>query len=255
MPASPPLRDPTLRFRYVLGLTAAALLGHVMAAPLALALSPLPATASGLASRAAVQLVLALVFVLAGLAAGGKVGLAWPPLAGWDRRRRGWRHLYPAAARATAAGVAVGAVVFALTSLPDLPAGDPTLVLPPTWTIVLASIGAGLTEEVLFRFGVMSVAVWAAARLFARGRTRPRHVWIGNAAAALLFAGAHLPQARMLGVPLTPTVLALIISGNALAGAAFGWIFWRQGIIAAIVAHATTNLVHRILIPAVFLAG
>ena len=42
---------------------------------------------------------------------------------------------------------------------------------------------------------------------------------------------------------LTAEVLAFVVGWNTLAGLVFGWLFWRHGLEAAIVAHALAHVV------------
>ena len=59
---------------------------------------------------------------------------------------------------------------------------------------------------------------------------------------ALLFAAGHLPMLFFL-LPEPPGVLILmVLAGNALPGLLFGWLFWRRGLEAAMIAHALAHL-------------
>ena len=42
--------------------------------------------------------------------------------------------------------------------------------------------------------------------------------------------------------------VALALAGNGAVGVACGWLYWRKGLIAAMVAHATANLVLRLVL-------
>lgn len=96
----------------------------------------------------------------------------------------------------------------------------------------------GVTEEVIMRYGVMSVCVWCAAR-WLRLETA---CWTGLAVAALIFAAGHLPAVFAFQAGPTPLVLAVVLSGNALIGAGLGWLYWRHGLEAAIAAHVLAHL-------------
>ncbi|WP_157268624.1 CPBP family glutamic-type intramembrane protease [Azohydromonas aeria] len=118
--------------------------------------------------------------------------------------------------------------------------------------LALGLLYGGLTEEVMLRWGVMSLAVWLVAALLARWRRAPAHggavaspaplaAWTGIVAAALLFAAGHLP-ALALVTDLTPALLVRTLGLNLLAGMLYGWLFWRHHLESAIVAHASTHL-------------
>jgi membrane protease YdiL (CAAX protease family) len=50
----------------------------------------------------------------------------------------------------------------------------------------------------------------------------------------------------MLG-ELTPALVTRVIVLNTVAGLVFGWLFWRRGLEAAMVAHATAHLPMQVL--------
>lgn len=111
--------------------------------------------------------------------------------------------------------------------------------------LLMRVLYGGITEELLLRWGVMSLLVWLIWRVGQRGRGEVRSgiVWAGNLLAALLFGIGHLPALAAFGVAFTvPMVLAVVI-GNALAGIVFGWLYWRKGLEAAILAHAGTHVI------------
>ncbi len=107
----------------------------------------------------------------------------------------------------------------------------------------------GITEELLTRWGLVSLFVWLGWRLSGRPE-RPKHsiFWIAIAGSALLFALGHLPLLMLI----TPTpqswLVAAVLLGNAIPGILFGWLFWRKGIEAAILAHMLAHLISSVLV-------
>jgi membrane protease YdiL (CAAX protease family) len=107
----------------------------------------------------------------------------------------------------------------------------------------------GLTEEVMMRWGLMTLVVWGALRLFARGDTRARpHDRRSSAicvtaivVVALVFAAGHLPAAAAMA-PLTSLGITRILSLNTIAGMLFGWLYWRRSLEAAMIAHASVHV-------------
>jgi membrane protease YdiL (CAAX protease family) len=71
---------------------------------------------------------------------------------------------------------------------------------------------------------------------------------MANITAALLFAAMHLPQA-MLFVGLTPAVVLLVFIGNGLPGVVFGWIYWCEGLGAAMLAHTSADFILHAVVP------
>lgn len=102
----------------------------------------------------------------------------------------------------------------------------------------------GVTEELLMRWGFMSLVAWVLWRLFQRSAAKPSAAVIVSAIilAALLFGASHLPAAALLVKQLTPGVIAWVITGNAAFSLIAGWLYWKVGLEAAIIAHITTHI-------------
>lgn len=99
----------------------------------------------------------------------------------------------------------------------------------------------GITEEVLLRWGFMTVLAWVAWRF---ARRTPAWMWVAIVVSALVFAAGHLPAASILVGPLTAPIVTYVLVANTVFGIAFGWLYWRYGLEAAIVAHALTHVVN-----------
>jgi hypothetical protein len=98
----------------------------------------------------------------------------------------------------------------------------------------------GVTEEVQFRWGLVSVAAAIAFLLFAPNSAFP--VPVAIAVAALLFALFHLIGARQIGLAQNPMEIALILVDNTWGGIIFGWLLWQYGLVAAMISHALWHL-------------
>ena len=97
----------------------------------------------------------------------------------------------------------------------------------------------GITEELLLRWGLMTLLAWAAWRLFQRGRGKPQARYFISAIiiSAFLFGLGHLPFAFLL-VPDASVVLILyVISGNFIFGLIAGYLYWKKGLESAMMAH------------------
>jgi hypothetical protein len=101
----------------------------------------------------------------------------------------------------------------------------------------------GITEELLSRWGVMSVLAWLVAQILQTPQTLPAAMWIAIVAAALLFAIGHLPAARTVFGRLTVVVTSYVLVGNTAFGVLAGYLFWRYGIESAIVAHGGAHAI------------
>ena len=104
----------------------------------------------------------------------------------------------------------------------------------------------GITEELLLRWGLMTVLVWLAWVLLQRRRGAPwaGHIWLAIVVSALIFGAGHLPAAAVLAGALDSAVVAWVVGVNTTFGLLFGYLFWRHGLESAMIAHALTHVVH-----------
>ena len=202
------------------------------------------------------NLVLIAPLTALGLWLGPRVGLGAPLLAAWIEGQPG----APAkVGRAVAASMSIGVVVgvvlilAGLAFLPWLPSELGDVPTPAWWQGLLASFSAGVTEELLMRLGVMTLVVWLGTRLLGRSQPTPVIVWTANGIAALLFGALHLPLAASL-VPLTGMMVIRTLVLNGIAGVAFGWQYWRRGLVAAMAAHVAADIVLHVLAPLLFVS-
>ena len=99
----------------------------------------------------------------------------------------------------------------------------------------------GIAEEVITRWGLMSLLVWLGVLL--AGSPNPAVVWAAIVISGLLFGLGHLPGYLASGCKRTPLFLGAMISLNLWASLIFGWLFWQVGLLAAMVAHMLFHLV------------
>jgi hypothetical protein len=111
----------------------------------------------------------------------------------------------------------------------------------------------GITEELLLRWGLMTLLVWAAWRIFRRGRGAPPAIYFVSAivVSSVVFGIGHLPLVRALAVDFTLPIVAFIVFANSLFGLIAGYLYWRKGLEAAIIAHMCTHIV---FVAAIYLA-
>ena len=111
---------------------------------------------------------------------------------------------------------------------------------PSGLNLLTAMFYGGITEEILMRWGLMSLLVWIGWKVLKQGITLPTQgVYQGAIVlAALVFGLLHLPATAAI-VPLTPIVIVRAILLNGIAGIAFGWLFWQYSLEAAMLAHVS----------------
>ena len=73
---------------------------------------------------------------------------------------------------------------------------------------------------------------------------------VGMVGASAVFGLAHLPATDAL-VALTPLVVTRTMVLVSAAGVVFGWLCWRRGLEAAMVAHGAAALIVHVTVPAV----
>jgi len=114
---------------------------------------------------------------------------------------------------------------------------------PNSLNTLAAVFYGGITEELLLRWGVMSLFVWLGWKLLKQGVTLPSQAIYQGAIvlAALVFGLLHLPMTATLA-PLTPWVVSRALLLNGIAGIAFGWLFWQYSLEAAMIAHASFHV-------------
>lgn len=103
----------------------------------------------------------------------------------------------------------------------------------------------GITEEILMRWGLMTLVAWLAWRFLQRrnGSLHLKYMTAAVLIAALLFGIGHLPAAAAMGLDLSPAVVAYVLIGNTVPGLLFGLSYWRWGLESAFLAHAMAHLV------------
>lgn len=147
---------------------------------------------------------------------------------------------------ALAGGVLVGALLFLAGFVAPTPTGGAPeqTVGSLLGSLPLRLLYGGITEELLLRWGVLSLVAYLLWR--ANGGEGDISTGVGWAAvllSAVLFGVGHLPAAASSYGALTLPVLAFVIIGNSVAGVVFGWLYWRYSLEAAMVAHALGHAV------------
>jgi hypothetical protein len=201
--------------------------------------------------EAAVAVLLAAVVIpplaiTVGLRMGARLGLGAPLIEAWLAGRAvagGARRLGTAAA--AGGGLGLAAVVAALALAGD--AAQPAAPLEEIvlWWVGLAqALSAAVDEELIFRFGLMSLIAWFAGRLMRSGDEAPSDftMWVALGLAALIFTAVHAaPAGDAAGAAaLVAEPMRLV---RLLAGGLFGWLFWKHGLEAAVIAHLVYNTV------------
>jgi len=165
-----------------------------------------------------------------------------------------WPRLSSTVPQSAALGLLLAALITLLDRLflPFMGAEFQSLVSAegnPYLQLLLGLLYGGITEELLLRWGLMSLFVWLgcllAKRISKQSATvcQPTSViaWSAIVLAAILFGLGHLP-ALAASVTLTTPIILRTVLLNALGGLVFGWLFWRKNLESAMIAHAMTHV-------------
>ena len=156
----------------------------------------------------------------------------------------GW--LTALALAALAGGAAAAADLVLRGLFPASFAGIPRLDEVTPGQRATALLYGGVTEELIMRFGLMTLLVWLGARWF--GRRPPWLVWAAISIAGLAFAAGHLPALAGTGRP--DAVLVLRTLGlNAALGLLYGWLYAARSLEHAMLAHAATHVMFWVATP------
>ncbi|MDG5491317.1 CPBP family intramembrane glutamic endopeptidase [Psychroserpens sp. SPM9] len=126
---------------------------------------------------------------------------------------------------------------FPVTSIIERPA-------KPFYAIV--SFSAGITEEIMFRLGLMSLIVVVIQRFKKETKPLASVVWVSIIITALCFGLMHLPLSKNFSNLTLVTVSSTMI-GNLITGSFFGWVYWKRGLLAAIIVHIVWDLVFHVV--------
>jgi hypothetical protein len=99
----------------------------------------------------------------------------------------------------------------------------------------------GFTEEILMRFGLMSLIVWLLSKIIKGNRSFVN--WLGILFAAIIFAVGHFPITFQALTDPSNLLLTYILIGNSVGGIIFGWLYWKKGLEASFIAHIFTHIV------------
>ena len=204
---------------------------------------PAPLWVLSLASVAQSGVLVALA-VWVGVALAPKVGLRAPAFEAAVSARPVTAALRPQLVPGLVAGALGGMLLFAVTRYaPAALVAVQDRFNPPLLARVLYG---GITEELLLRWGLMTTLVWLGWRFVQRRSGAPRGltIWLAILTSALLFGVGHLPAAAALVGTLSGEIVGFVVGANTAFGLLFGYLFWRYGLEAAMIAHGGAHAVN-----------
>lgn len=144
-------------------------------------------------------------------------------------------------------GVLTGFVIVSLSyflnPLDDVRFSSTTLLMK-----VGASFYGGVVEELLTRFFLVSLFVIILSKFKRVASIDSLKYYIAIILAAILFGVGHLPLAYSLAES-TVWLTLVIVFLNSIGGIVFGYLYWKRGLFAAIVAHFMADIMILIIWP------
>lgn len=200
--------------------------------------------------------VLLSIVIFLGMHLGRKIGFGTPLLGEVLARNVSKEKLTLVISIGLKLGLLTGALIIAFDFVFQLFIDPITTVNAPLWQGFLAAFYGGIVEELLLRFFLMTLIVWVLWRFVQKGAGAPSNlvIWTAIIFAAVLFGLGHLPATATL-TTITPLIVFRAIFLNGVGGVVFGWLYWKRGLEAAIVAHFTTDIVLLVIFPALLMVA
>ena len=192
------------------------------------------------------------ILVGVGLFFARRTGLGAPIIEGWLAGASMSGRLKSILLPSIGIGVVVAVIatlVDRVIFLPRLPGLSTVINQISGWQGILASFYGGILEELEVRLLVVSALAWLFGKLSHTAAGAPSHpaLWLSAFVAAIIFALGHLP-ATALTAAITPTIIARSLVLNGGLGLVFGYLYWKRGLEAAMLAHFSTDfIVHFVL--------
>ncbi len=111
--------------------------------------------------------------------------------------------------------------------------------------LLMRLLYGGVTEEILLRWGFMTLLVWLGWRVFQKERSGPSSSMFVAAIllSSIMFGIGHLPIAFLLFPEPAPSLIGFVIVANSIFGLIAGTLYWKRGLESAMIAHVVAHLV------------
>ncbi|WAA09607.1 CPBP family intramembrane glutamic endopeptidase [Fervidibacillus albus] len=114
---------------------------------------------------------------------------------------------------------------------------------PQLYDLLMAILYGGIVEEIMMRWGLMTLFVFFIWKLFFRRKsTPPKYAYIiAIVASAFFFSIGHYGATATL-TEMTPLVWIRMFILNGAGGIVFGWLYWKFQLETAMIAHIFTHI-------------
>lgn len=231
-----------LGFTGVLSLLQSDLLANLPKEGLEVLLQQLSETEVKLLTLSSPTLML-IVCILIGTLTYKKVLLTVPTIESLIAKKP-WKTIFKQQVKFGIFGGVIAGLLIVITSylfIPFLPQEFLALQEKSELAIITRFLYGGITEEILVRFGILSLIAWIGSKII--GKTTNGVYWVAILLAAIIFGLGHFPIVFNLVENPTTLLLFFILFANALGGLVFGWLYWKKGLESAIIAHIVTHII------------
>jgi Type II CAAX prenyl endopeptidase Rce1-like len=185
--------------------------------------------------------ILVLIMVLIGTLLHERAGLTVPTIKGWLNRAPIGSVFIGQLKAGVLFGALAGALIVGVSAAFSGQIGDELEKLASGIqpSLLARFLYGGITEELLLRFGVMTLLMWLAVKMMPSSAA----AWTSIVLASVLFAIGHLPAVHMVIKQPGAAIYAYIILANVAGGLVFGWLYWKKGLEAAMIGHMMAHVV------------
>lgn len=203
--------------------------------------------------------ILFAITIFIGLILAKKVGFGLPILEGLLEGKEVKNYLKSILPISIILGIIAGVLIIGLDNLFSYLGAvinvSQTQLIPPAWQGFLASFYGGINEELLLRLFVMTLLVYVFFKIKKTSTGKPTKIgiWLSIILAAIIFGIGHLPAVAGI-TALTPILIIRTIVLNSVGGIIFGWLYWKNGLESAMIAHFSADIVLHV-IPALLIGS
>ncbi len=198
-----------------------------------------------LAAQFAQATVLFLISIFTGLYLGKKIGFGTPVLDFLIANKKLPSSFIPTMKLAVIIGVLTGFVVFILEMFVFSMYTEPLIrffVTPPLWERLLYSFYVGIVEELVLRFFLVTLLVWISWKIkrTSGGKPTKTGVWMAIIMVSFIYGLGYLLSSD--GGSADQLNVLRVILLNGITGIMFGWLYWKKGLEASIVANLAASV-------------
>lgn len=153
-------------------------------------------------------------------------------------------------------GFLVGAIIFATDRLVFSMFTEPFTILlssPPIEQRILYSFYAGIVEEIILRFFLVTLLVWISWKIkkTSEGLPTTTGFWLSILLVSMIYGIGYLLS--LASVTDYNAILSLAtITLGIISGSVFGWLYWKKGLEAAIIANLSASLMVFVILGSLF---